>query len=129
MSKWKEAKEAELREQQEEEERQTLEQTEKELASIVEESELLRKFKERHEKEAKRRQDVTDSNYYFVVCFGNSGQLIEFCEKFGIDSDRLYIDGKEFARKVNRALQTPDPVFPRQQKGGEDYKNRALPIK
>ena len=129
MSKWKETREAEIREQQEAEERQKLEDSEKELASIVEESELLQKFKERHAKESKRRQDVTDSNYYFVVCFSNNDQLKEFCDQFGLNPDLLYMDGKYFAKNVNKALQTPDTDFPRVQAGSKDYRDRAMPIK
>lgn len=128
MSKWKETKEAEAR-QQEEEERLTLEQTETAYHEIVEESELLRKFKERHEKESKRRQDVTDSNYYFVVCFSNSAQLHEFCDKFKLNPDQLYIDGREFAKKVNKALSAPDTDFQSRYGSSKDYADRAVPVR
>lgn len=128
MSKWKEAKEAEER-QQEEEERLSLEQTEETYHEIVEESELLRKFKERHEKESKRRQNVTDSNYYFVVCFSNSAQLREFCEKFRLNPDQLYVDGREFAKNVNRALSSPDTDFQTRYGGSKDYADRAMKMR
>lgn len=129
MSKWKEQREAEKQAAQEVEEKVTLEQSEKDFHEIVEESELLKKFKERHEKESKRRQGVTDSRYYFVVCFSNNEQLVEFCDKFKLRSEQLYMDGKEFSKKVGKALDAPDTQFPRYHTAGADYAKRALPIK
>ena len=128
MSKWKEAREAELKQQQEAEEKVTLEETENAFNEITEESELLRKFKERHEKEAERVKNVTDSRYYFVVCFSNNAQLEEFCQRYDIKPNQLYVDGRELSRKIGRALKQPDTVFHKYNTGSEDYRKRAQKI-
>ena len=90
--------------------------------------EALVAFKNRREKEKKRFLDVVDTNYYFVVCFTNNAQMIEFCEKFGLDTQYKYYDGKEVARKFNKAIETPDSVFPREKGRTKEYADRAMPL-
>lgn len=124
MSKWKDQKEAEAKAA--EEERLRLEELEAAmLHDLDQESELLKGFKERREKEDKRSKDVTDANYYFVVCFSNADQMEEFCDNFGLDSDEVYMDGREVARRFRKALKTPDSEFPRTQPFNKDYTIRA----
>ena len=124
MSKWKEQKEAEAKAA--EEEALRLEELEAALLhDLDEESELLKGFKERREKEAKRAQDVTDANFYFVVCFSNNIQLEEFCDNFGLNSDEVYMDGRDVAKKLKKALKSPDTEFPKTQPFNKEYVNRA----
>ena len=82
-------------------------------------------FRERITKEEKRLKDACDCNYYFTVFFQNSAQLYEFCDKFGIDRDLLYVDGRELAKQFNKALETKDMAFPKIQQFNKDYVARA----
>lgn len=124
MSKWQEQKEAEKKQAKTEKpEVPTLETFENEMKDGMEQ--MHQAFRDRAAKEQQRIFDVCDADYYFVVCFSNKGQLVEFCEKMQLNPDEIYIDGKEFARRVNRALQTPDTKFPNTQPINRDYANRA----
>ena len=87
--------------------------------------ELHGAFRQRFEKEQKRVLDVCNADYYFVVCFSNKGQLDEFCSTVGLNPDEIYYDGRVFARKINRALKTPDTVFPKILPFSKDYTERA----
>ena len=121
MSKWKEMKETT---QPEPEEPMGMEAVEKAFDDQLDEA--LVAFKERREKEKTRFADVTDTNYYFVVCFSNNAQMAEFCEKFGLDISYKYYDGREVARKFKRALQTPDMATPREKGKSKEYTERAM---
>lgn len=124
MSKWKEQKAAEIKPvEQEKPDIPTLEEFEADMENGMEQ--LHQAFRDRAAKEQQRIMDVCDANYYFVVCFSNKRQLEEFCEKLKLNPDEIYIEGKEFARKVNRALQTPDTTFPKTQPFNKDYAERA----
>ena len=126
MSRWKEQRELELKQQAEEEkaEKPTLEQIEGEFEEALDD--IKKGFRQRMEKEKSRFANVCDTNYYFVVCFTNFEQLSEFCESIGQDPMLLYVDGKDFAKKINRALKTADYVPPQRQSSGKDYEARAL---
>ena len=87
--------------------------------------EALAAFKKRREKENSRFADVTDCGYYFTVCFTSRAQMDEFCDRFGLDKDLKYHDGKELAKQLNRALRTPDPAIPREKGHTADYTERA----
>ena len=125
MSSWKKQREAELEKQQaEEEDVQTLEEVEQGFLETAEE--LHQSFRDRAEKENKRFHDACDSNHYFTVYFSSYEQMEEFCNSVGINPMLLYVDGREFAKKINRALKTPDYQPPRIQPFNRDYTARAL---
>ena len=134
MSKWKERLEAEQQvtrvEAQEEEQEQeaeigTLEDVEKNLADSLNVDEALSSFIERRKKESGRIRDITDTSYYFCVCFSNLDQLIEFCETFGLDAQRMYFDGRDFAKALRRELRTPDTQRPKEQAPSIEYVRRS----
>ena len=121
MSRWKDQQKTEK--VQEETKIPSLEEFEEGMENEIDE--LHAAFRERYAKEQKRVLDVIDSNYYFVVCFSNHDQLNEFCDSIGLDPNAIYYDGREFARRINRALTTPDTTFPKVQPFGKDYVDRA----
>lgn len=122
MSKWKDQKETE-KVNQKKPEIPTLEEFEDQMEDGMEQ--LHQAFRDRAAKEQQRVFDVCDADYYFVVCFSNKAQLLEFCDKLNLNPDEIYYNGKEFARKVNRALSTPDTKFPKTQPFNKDYAERA----
>lgn len=89
-------------------------------------TELQQAFRDRNEKEQARFKDVCDSNYYFVVCFSNRSQMEEFCGKVGLNSDDIYVDGREFSRKIGKALENPDTEFPKTQAFNKAWTERAI---
>lgn len=124
MSKWKEAKEAEAQKTKKTgTETPSLEKLEEEMAVRIDD--LHQAFRDRAKQEEKRFADVCDSDYYFVVCFSNNGQLVEFCEGVGLNPDEIYIDGRDFARKIKKALKTPDTEPSKIQPFNRDYVSRA----
>lgn len=102
----------------------TLQEHENEVKQEL--TKLQKEFRERNEQEQKRFKDVCDSNYYFTVCFQNREQLNEFCDMVGLDSEELYFDGREFAKKIGRILKSPDSEFPKTQAFSKDWTNRAM---
>lgn len=122
MSKWKEQK-AQEAEAPENQEPATLEEFEQAMDESIQN--LQNAFREKIVKEDKRVNDVVNCDYYFVVCFSNRDQLYEFCEGIGLNPAEIYIDGRQFARKINRALKTPDTQFPKTQPFNKDYVKRA----
>jgi hypothetical protein len=65
-------------------------------------------------KEAKRRQDVTDSEYWVALCFESREQKEEFLRKLtargvSTEGEDKYVDGRKFARMLGVAV-TPDPA-------------------
>lgn len=123
MSKWKDQKEAEKTKQEEPQKIPTLKEFEESMDENA--RELHQAFRERAAREEQRVLDVVNCDYYFVVCFSNRKQLYEFCERTGLNPDEIYIDGRTFARKINRALETPDTDFPKTQPFNRDYAKRA----
>ena len=131
MSKWREQMEAETKptkgkgkaQAQQPENDPTLEEFEQEMADSMDQ--LHQAFRDRAAKEQQRVLDVCDSNYYFVVCFSNAQQLNEFCDSVKLNPNEIYVDGREFAKKINRALKTPDTQFPQIQPFNKDYMKRA----
>ena len=83
-------------------------------------------FMDRRKKETKRFADIVDSNFYFCVCFSNQEQMLEFCEKFGLNPDLRYYDGREIAKAFKKALVTPDSSIPKEKGRSKDYEARAL---
>ena len=88
--------------------------------------EALMAFKERREKEAKRFREITDTNHYMVLCFTTNTQLVEFCNTFGIDVKYRYYDGREVARRLNKALKSPDVAMPREKGRTKEYTELAM---
>ena len=83
------------------------------LEALEEESkqeldELAQGFRERMAAESKRFVDVCDSEYYCCVCFTTRDQKEEFLNSLGISPDERYIDGREIAKKIGRAIKSPD---------------------
>lgn len=101
-----------------------LEELETQFAQDMDE--LHAAFRERAARENQRFADVTDTDYYFCVCFRSQEQMVEFCESVGLNPDEIYIDGKEFAKKIRRAINTPDPQMPRRQSGWKELQDRAM---
>lgn len=125
MSKWADQKAAEQKKQEQQpQEPQTLEEFEQATADGMEQ--LHQAFRDRAAKEDQRVLDVVNCDYYFVVCFSNRRQLFEFCDRTGLNPNEIYMDGREFARKINRALETPDTQFPKTQPFNRDYVKRAM---
>lgn len=122
MSRWKEQKEAE---------KKPTPKADPNLADFEKSSEegmeqLHEAFRARAAREEQRVIDVVNCDYYFVVCFSNRDQLYEFCEKTGLNPNEIYFNGKEFARKMNRAISTPDTEFPKVQPFNKEYVKRAM---
>lgn len=82
---------------------------------------LAQSFRDRMKAETKRHREVTDSNYYFTVCFTNQEQMNEFLTAMGFDPYSHFISGKKLAAACNRAIQTPDTRFPKTQAFNKDY--------
>lgn len=62
-------------------------------------------FKARADEEAARFKDVTDSEYWFCVCFRNREQVEEFLRKTGWGpEDAKYVDGENVARVLKVAI-------------------------
>lgn len=126
MSGWKEARAREAEEarlKQDTKKKPSLKEFEDGMAEDL--KNVREVFRERAEKENKRFADVCDSDYYFVVCFSNKAQLQEFCDSVGLNSDEIYVDGREFAKRIKRTLSTPDTDFPKIQPFNKDYVDRA----
>lgn len=107
----------------EEPEHISLEQLEQDC--IEELGEVENSFRERMQNENKRFRDMCDTEYWFCVCFTSRAQKEELLKSIGFDTDLKYIEGKEFAKAVNRALKTPDLKFARIGKGSKDYLDRV----
>lgn len=126
MSRWRDEREREKKKAAEKKAKPQVPTLEEFEEGMTEDLQKVREsFRERKEREDKRFADVCDSNYYFVVCFSNNAQMVEFCERVGLNADEIYVDGREFASKINRALKTPNTDFPKVQNFGRDYKERA----
>lgn len=124
MSKWKEMRGAEAKTKEKEKpETPTLDALEQDMADSIDA--LHQAFRDRAKQEEKRFADVCDSDYYFVVCFSNNEQLVEFCDSIGINPDEIYVDGRELARKIRRALKTADSEPAKIQPFNRDYVARS----
>lgn len=126
MSRWKKLQEENVSPAQETDQPESLESVEQSFKDALDTDDLLKSFAERRDKERGRMADVVDTNYYFVVCFNNMNQLVEFCDTFGLNPDEIYMDGKDFARRVNRELSEPDIELPKTQPINKDYLIRSL---
>lgn len=109
--------------QAEEPEHISLEQLEKDCLEEV--GEVEQSFRERMKDENKRFRDMCDTEYWFCVCFTSRAQKEELLKSIGFDGDLKYLDGKEFARAVKKALKTPDLEFAKIGKGSKDYLSRV----
>lgn len=87
----------------------TLEQVESE--TLDELSEVEKSFRERMVNENKRFRDMCDTEYWVAVCFTSREQKEEFLRSLDLPIEEKYIDGREMARKINRAIKTPDLKF------------------
>lgn len=125
MSKWKELQEQEkAKNDPVQNGDMTLEEVEQAFGDTMD---LIKSgFRKRLNDEKQRFSDVCDTNYYFTVCFTTFEQLREFCDSIGQDPMLLYVDGKEFARNINRAIKAPDFQIPTHKPFTKEYTDRAL---
>lgn len=112
--------------EEEPEEEITLSDYEKGCAETL--GEMERSFRDRMKKENKRFQEVTDTGYWFAVCFTSREQREEFMKKIGLEPDLLYVDGREMAKAYKKALATPDLEFPKTQPFGKEYLERVREV-
>lgn len=127
MSKWKDMQQEEYAQKMQQEQEQQFESlAEVESGFLDDIKELHSAFRDKAQKENKRFMDVTNTDYYFCVCFRSQEQMKEFCKSVGLDPQQIYIDGKEFARKIGRVVKSPDPVLPRQQGGWKELRDIAM---
>lgn len=92
-----------------------------EKATLEELDEVKRGFRERTKQENERFRDVCDTEYWFCVSFNSRAQKEELLKKLGFDPDEKYLNGRDFAKKVNRALETPDMEFPKVRAFDKEY--------
>lgn len=71
-----------------------------EKESKKEMDELLEKFAERNKLSQEKLQDVSDSNFWTCIVFQSRAQAEDFHKKLGLDTQDVYIDGVEFAKKI-----------------------------
>lgn len=100
----------------------TLEQVESE--TLDELSEVEKSFRERMANENKRFRDMCDTEYWVAVCFTNREQKEEFLRSLDLPIEEKYIDGREMARKINRAIKTPDLKFAKISKPNKSLMDR-----
>lgn len=127
MSKWKEMhKEAPPPEPEKVPTLEEVEQSFSEQLDVDQKDEFLQQLNASRDKEKKYLKDISDTNYYFTVCFSNKAQLYEFCEKFGLNPDLIHMDGREVAKQFRKALETPDLRHPSKMRKSKDYEDLAL---
>ena len=63
----------------------------------------------------------SDTEYWCCICFQNRDQREELMRRLGIAPDEKYIDGREFAKAIKRALKTPDMEMKRTKPFDRDY--------
>lgn len=100
----------------------TLEQVESE--TLDELSKVEKSFRERMANENKRFRDMCDTEYWVAVCFTNREQKEEFLRSLDLPIEEKYIDGREMAGKINRAIKTPDLKFAKISKPNKSLMDR-----
>lgn len=100
----------------------TLEQIES--GTLDELSEVEKSFRERMANENKRFRDMCDTEYWVAVCFTSREQKEEFLRSLDLPIEEKYIDGREMARKINRAIKTPDLKFAKISKPNKSLMDR-----
>lgn len=101
----------------------SMEETERLTADIV--SDIDKGLKTKMAREKQRMKDVCDSAFYFVCCFTNQEQMLEFFDNFGIDPEK-YVNGVQLARALGKPLETPSTNFPKTRGIDKDFKKRAM---
>lgn len=110
MSKWQEMRTKKQSEPQQKPV-ETMEEIEKgfqEILDVDKKDALIQEIQERRKIQAKTMAEVGATDYYFTVCFNSYEQLKEFCDRFGLDYKRIHMDGRQVAKQLGRALETPD---------------------
>ena len=73
-------------------------------------------------------KDTLSSNYWFAVCFNNETQKRQFLEKIGFDPSWTFIQGDEFARKVNVEVKEPNHDYSKERRVNPNFRARARAI-
>lgn len=102
----------------------SLEELEAEIKDEL--GEVEQSFRERMQIENKRFRDMCDTEYWVAVCFTSRAQKEEFLEMMDLPLDEKYIDGREMARKCNRAIKTPDLKFAKIGKPNKAFLDRIM---
>lgn len=55
--------------------------------------------------------DITNTNYWFAVCFNNQAQKEEYLEKIGMKKTDTFLSGKQFAMKTGVDIKSPSKVY------------------
>jgi hypothetical protein len=85
-----------------------------EQVALDEVNEVLAGFKSRAKQENQRLDDVTDSEFWFAMCFQTRAQKDEFLEKAGWEElGDKYLDGMAVAEIMDIKLESPIPPMPK----------------
>lgn len=100
---------------------------EKQAEEILEENAnyLSRKIKEQTD----RMNTVTSNGYWFCVYFNNDQQKKEFLRKLGMCETDMYINGRDFAKRIGQRIEKPDFDFGEEKKPVTEFQKRARPVK
>lgn len=71
---------------------------------------------------------VTSDGFWFCVYFNTDAQKEEFLQSIGLEKNCRYLDGREFAKAINRPLKTPNFDFGSEKLPVKEFKERARPI-
>lgn len=105
-------------------EKPTLEELETQC--VAELDDVAKSFRSRMANENKRFRDMCDTEYWCCVCFTSRKQRDEFLESIEMNPDEKYIDGREIARKIGKALKAEDQKFARVGKPDKAFSDRTM---
>lgn len=95
---------------------------------LKEMDEVSKGFRERMKAENERFRDMCDTEYWFCVCFTSRAQKEELLRALRMDPDEKYVDGREMAKAVRKALRTPDLEFAKVRPYDKDFSDRAMDV-
>ena len=71
---------------------------------------------------------VTSDGFWFCVYFNTDEQKEEFLQSIGLEKNCRYLDGREFAKSIGKALKTPNFDFGKEKLPVKEFKDRARPV-
>ena len=74
-------------------------------------------------------KDTLSSNYWFAVCFNNDLQKQQFLEAVGFNPTWTFIQGDEFAKKMNVQIKEPNHDYSKERRVNPNFKARAREIR